>query len=150
MDPLLTKYLNTRTPGTRDRVKLFIQHYTTSQGQSPSQLLDEAWREQRGEQPPWLHQLPQRLEDYKNYLEDKEMAESTVKAAVSTVRSFYHNHGITTPRTRLKYKKSSDSGSALTVDDLPGLSEIRRAFAAANTKFKSIILTIYPQSDKKL
>lgn len=142
-DPILTKYLSTKREPTRRRVERYLTLYLKCHNISPTELLEEAWHEQRGDTPPWMHRLPQRIERYKDYLESRGYSELTVKASVTNIRSFYLAHGIHIPKQKLKYRHTDTVERVVrTVDDLPGRGDILLALKNSNIKYQSIILVM--------
>lgn len=139
-DPVLIKFLEGKRGETRRRVTRYLTLYVECHNLSPTELLNEAWQELRGETPPWMQKLPQRIEAYKDYLEGRGQSELTVKTAVTNIRSFYIAHGITPPRQKLKYKHTDTIERVVqSTDDLPGRDEIITAMNMANLKYRAII-----------
>lgn len=143
-DPLLEDFISEkRAQSTRRRATIHLKHYCNYAKQTPTELIKEAWNENKSDLPPWERGLKRKIKGFKDHLENKEYSEETVKEAITAVRSFYSFHEIPLPRTRFQYKETNTTHRVVnSIDDLPGREEISQAVEVSKPIVKAIILTM--------
>jgi hypothetical protein len=146
-DPLLEEFISEkRSPNTQKRATIHLKHYCNYAKQTPTDLIKEAWYENKSDIPPWEKKgIKKKLKGFKEYLENhpKNYSEETVKEAITAARSFYTFHNIPLPRTTFNYKETNTTHRVVrSVADLPGKDEIRQAIETAKPIMKAIIPTM--------
>ncbi len=143
-DPLLQEFLSEkRTESTKKRTRIHLQNYCKFTEQKPTELIKEAWKESKSELPPWERGLKGKIKGFKEHLEEKNYSESTVKEAVTAVRSFYSHFEIPLPRMRFQYVETDTASNVVgKTSDLPGREEIKYALQFAKPRMTAIILTM--------
>ncbi|UTB32761.1 MAG: site-specific integrase [Methanobacterium sp. ERen5] len=111
-----------------------IRFYSEFLDLTPSQIIDEAIKEEKSS--IWISErrIKEHLLDYKSYLINQGYTNSNILKKLSIVKSFYSEFEIQIPK--IKYAKIRKIES---LDDLPTKEEIQKALKFANTKYQSII-----------
>lgn len=147
-DPLFKKFISEKNEeSTKIRVERHLRHYCNFTNQTPTDLIKDAWYENKEELPPWEqtedYGLKARLKKFKEDLESKNYSERTVKENIMVVKSFHSFFEIAPPKTNFKYRETDTADKVVkTVDDLPGKDEIRQALTFAELPVNAIILVM--------
>jgi len=137
-DPLLQRMFKRRglkKSSQRLMLKYFKWYYNIT-GLTPTQAIEEADREEEDGIRLRRRKITKHLEDYEDFLSSK-YAHTTVKNAMSTLRSFYHENYIELPPPQ---RKPAPPVVTLTTDDLPGREDILKALPLCKARNKAIIL----------
>lgn len=114
-----------------------LTKYSKFTGLTPTELIEEAKTDQI--ENPWIKErrITEHLVSYKNYLQEKGSAFNTIKTDMATVKGFYHELDIETPRIRIKNREHKQR---ITTDDIVGKKHIKKALKHSNIKYRAIIL----------
>lgn len=137
-DPLLQRMFKRRGLKKSSQLLLtkYFRWYNQVTGLTPSQAIEEADQEEEDSIRLRRRRIVKHLEDYEDYLSNK-YAHTTVKNAMSAVRSFYHENYIELPPPQ---RKPAPPVVTLTTDDLPSRDDIRMALEISKPRNKAIIL----------
>jgi integrase len=75
-----------------------LQGYTEFTGKTPEELINEAEAEISGGVLPRKRSIKRYLNEFRNHLQDKELADKTIHRLMSAVRSFYSSFDIDIPK----------------------------------------------------
>jgi integrase len=75
-----------------------LQGYTEFTGKTPEELINEAEAEICGGVLPRKRSIKRHLNEFRNHLQDKELADKTIHRLMSAVRSFYASFDIDIPK----------------------------------------------------
>jgi len=114
-----------------------LTKYSKFTGLTPTELIEEAKTDQI--ENPWIKErrITKHLVSYKNHLQEKGSSFNTIKTDMATVKGFYHEHDIDTPRIRIKNREKKQR---ITTDDIVGKKHIKEALKHSNIKYRAIIL----------
>lgn len=138
-DPKLQRFFRKRNhkPKTRLLITDRFYYYYLATGLTPTSMIDEADMEEEQGIRLRRRKIIEHLDTFEDYLQDR-YSENTIRSSISTIRTFYRHHHIEIPHTN---RKPRNHENPLTVDDLPGLGDIRRAVnEARNTRDEAIII----------
>jgi integrase len=138
-DPKLQRFMKKRHYKTRSRLLTIarFQYYYEVTKLLPSQAIEEAGDEEDQGIPLRRSRLVQHLEDFDDYLEEN-YSQNTRQQSMNTIRSFYRRNRITLPEAeRLVATKPPVT---LTVQDLPGVDDVKKVLTIANVRDTAIIL----------
>jgi len=128
-------FLNSRPlePGSIKSYIVRLKDYCNFTRMSPTELIEEAKKEQIDRVWPSDRKIRRRLNTYTRDMEQR-LEPSTVKKAVSLLKGFYHEFNIETFSIKTRKPISSD------YEDLPTMDEIKQAVRNAKTRDKALIL----------
>lgn len=137
-DPLLQKMYRRRglKKSSQHLLTKYFRWYHQITGLTPTQAIQEADQEEEDRIRLRRRKIVTHLEDYEDYLYSK-YAHTTVKNAMSAVRSFYHENYIELPPVQ---RKPAPELVTLTTDDLPSSDDIKKALDVSKPRNKAIIL----------
>ena len=115
--------------------KLF--KYCTFVEKTPTELINEAEKEEDHRIRMKDRQIKRYLLDYLNFLKKSQFSYNFIKQCIMTVKTFYREFEIELPNIRLKRNNQND---LQTIEDIPSKDEIKEALGYSNKKYKGIIL----------
>lgn len=120
---------------TLKRYRIVITQYCTFHNLTPTELIQEARKEQI--ELPWLsdRNISNRLLDYYDSIEHQ--TDTTIRGKIAIIRGFYSHFEIALPKLKIKNRNKPRHETA---SDLPGRDAIRTALQNCNIKYQSIIL----------
>jgi len=123
--------------GTILRYKAYLELYCNFLGKTPTQLIDDAEKQEDEGLRMRSRNIKKYLLDFKEHLEKNNYSPKTINSTLTIIRSFYNEFEIQLPRMNLrkKYKKE-------VAEDIPNKKDIRFALKYVNPKYKAIILII--------
>lgn len=125
--------------GTVNAYKYALQKYSNFTNMELQELIEEAEYEEDENIRFRKRKIKRHLTQFKLYLDDLDIAQSTKNHTIMLVRSFYNEYDILLPR--LKRKKSNKARNPETIDDLPTMDEIKKFLEYCNNVYKAILLT---------
>jgi integrase len=81
--------------------------------------------------------INKRLLDFKEHLRENGKSFNTIKTYMATIKGFYHECDIDTPRIKIKDLEEKER---TTTEDIVGKQHIKRSLKYANIKYKALIL----------
>jgi len=136
-DPKLKKYCRKLSPTSKKAIIKRFKHYYKATGLTPTQAIIEADQEEEDQIRLRRRKIIQHLDELDEYLEG--YSENTIKNTIGTIRSFYIRNYIQLP-PRENTNHNIPSMESTTVEDLPGLNEIRKALSHSKPRTRAIIL----------
>ena len=137
-DPRIEEFLKSREL-KEETVKKYLRHlaiYSEITGLTPSELIDQAIIEEKRRIELPKRQIGKHLLEFKEELENRNFSPAHIRTAITNVRTFYHEHKIELPETKL----SSRDCDLEVYETIPTKEDIRKALGYANHKYKAIIL----------
>lgn len=114
-----------------------FQYYYEVTGLLPSEAIEEAGHEEDENIPLRRSKLVEHLDDFDDYL-DLRYAHNTRQQSINTIRSFYRHNRISLPEAERLV--SDDLPVNLTVQDLPGVDDVKKVLSIANVRDTAIII----------
>jgi integrase len=141
-DPLVQEFFDSRpiSKGTKKNYLYRFIKYSNFTGKSPSELIDEAEKEEDSQIRNRHRKIKNYLNGFARHLETieykpgKKYSEITIGRSITDIKTFYHFFDIDTPKLNLKPENPHRR------DDLPTLDEIKKALRNINTRDKALIL----------
>ena len=115
--------------------KLF--KYCSFIGKTPTELINEAEKEEDHRIRMKDRQIKRYMLDYLNFLKKSQFSYNFIKQCIMTVKTFYREFEIELPNIRFKRNNEND---IQTIEDIPSKDEIKEALGNCNKKYKGIIL----------
>ena len=112
-----------------------LQFYADFIGKTPTEIIDDAIMEEEANARRSLKKIKEYLVNFIEYLIEIGNSPQTIKNKVNSVKTFYHDHDIKTPRVKMPKKP----GNAVLVD-IPGKEHIIQALNYASIRNKAMIL----------
>lgn len=139
-DKKLLKYFKKRhlEQASQENYILVFKAYYRATGLTPTEAYLEADDEEENGVRLTRRKIVERLDDFEDYLEEM-MKESTLKAYMSIVRSFYRFHFIQLPDSM---RRSPNPTPEESLTDLPDEDDIKKAIDFADIKYKAIIILL--------
>lgn len=138
-DHKLQRFMKKRHYKKRSRQLTIVrfQYYYEVTKLLPSQAIEEAGNEEDQNIPLRRSKLVQHLEDFDDYLEEN-YSHNTRQQSMNAIRSFYRRNRITLPEAE---RLVTDTPTVnLTVQDLPGVGDVKKVLSIADARGKAIIL----------
>ena len=130
-------------PQTIYNYRQSIKNYTTSQGLSLKQLLEEAEREEEERIRLKNRTLKKRLINHRNYLiNEKGCSSSTIQKQMGQLKTIYHHFEIEIPKLPKFNDRNVKQTEEIYYDDLPTKDIIKEAIRVSNPLMTAIILFI--------
>lgn len=118
-----------------------IKHYENSNNKTLPELLEEAEIEEEQGIPLRKRNLKQRLLQYKQYLQEKNLQQSTIHEYIQTIKSIYNYYELQIPRLPLQKIKHREN-----ITDIPTLKHIQQAVNSTNNLCYKSIITLQASS----
>ena len=118
-----------------------IKHYENSNNKTLPELLEEAEIEEEQGIPLRKRNLKQRLLQYKQYLQEKNLQQSTIHEYIQTIKSIYNYYELQIPRLPLQKIKHTEN-----ITDIPTLKHIQQAVNSTNNLCYKSIITLQASS----
>lgn len=141
-DPKFQYFLSQREikENTKNKYIRDMTWYCEFTGMTPSELVNQARREQKDFEYEDERQINTHLSRFKGYLQKKEYSPYSVKHILLVVKIFYHQFNINTPN--ITVKKAVPSTFYLTLDDLPSHDDLRLFISNAILKYKAMFMIL--------
>lgn len=138
-DENVKEFLRTswRKESTKKEYITRIRHYSNFTGKTPTQLIDEAEKEQDAGIKRRKRQIKKYIFDFIDYLKDDNKSVSTIKNYVETIKGFYNSFDIDPPSTRGVFPTESNNPI---FEQLPTREQLKKALNIAGVRDKSILL----------
>lgn len=138
-DPVMKNFLNNRNINdkTKTQYEIRIRSYCNCIEQMPTDLIDEAVKEQNNGMISNDRKVKKYLQNFIDKLNEKSKSENTIKSHLETIKSLYSDYDIEIPKMENIFKKNSKNQS---LEELPNKEHIRKALKYCNLRDKSIIL----------
>jgi integrase len=122
---------------TQKTYRIRLGKYCQFTVQTPTQLIEEAKKDQI--QINWIKErrLTRHLTGFKQYLQKNGKSYNTIKTYMATIKGFYHEFDIETPRIKIKDHAQKER---ITTKDIVGKEHIKNALKHANIKYRALIL----------
>lgn len=122
---------------TKQTYLIRLGKYSEFTGFTPTELIVEAKTDQM--ENPWIKErrITGHLVSFKNHLQENGSSFNTIKTYMATIKGFYHEHDIDTPRIKIKNREERQR---ITTDDIVGKGHIKKALKRSNIKYRAIIL----------
>ena len=121
-------------PATQHNFYHAMQQYTEFLNMTPEQILDEA-EEEMGF-PARKRQLKDHILDFREHIQNRGVADSTVKNRIASIRSFYVSNEILFPKIRGEKSKSIVGN-----DKIPSKEDLQECLNVCDPLEKAVMLT---------
>ena len=138
-DELFIKFCRDRNikDSTMKGYRSSLLKYSLFTGCSLSQLINEANEDEYKRIPLKNRRIKKHLMDYRNYLFDSELSQTTIKTYFSKLITFYKHYEIEIPHLpNVQYEKEYETNYL----DLPTKNHIKQALDICELPFKALIL----------
>lgn len=122
--------------GTHESYRIALREFTTLIGKSPSELIDEAEKEEDAGIRPRKRQVTHYLLKFKKQLEENEVAPGYLSLNISAIKSFYKAFDITIPEIKVN---RGDIGLEKNMGKPLTRKNIRKLISAANHRERALI-----------
>lgn len=138
-DPVFKDFIRSR--GVKERTKRLyesrIRHYCNFTGKNPSELIDEAEKEQDTGLKRRRRKVKTYLLDFIDYQKEKGRGHITIKSYIETIKGFYYDNDIDIPKIRNSFKDTNNP----TLEKLPTREQYITAIKYCTTlRDKAILL----------
>ena len=130
------KQRNQLSDHTYKTYKSIIKHYTECTGMTITELYDEAIQEEEQAIPKYRRSIKDHLLDYRYYLDNTSLSETTKSTHIKVINSFYKHLDIDVPTIQNKYESmpAVENSKKTIPKDL-----IKLMLDAATTRDKAIV-----------
>lgn len=137
-DSLFKEFVEGRNlrKSTEDSYMKKIYSFCKFLNKTPTELIEEAEKEQYAGIVPRKRKIKGYLLDYVKNLKEKDFSATTISSYVTTIKSFYYDFDIEIPRIRLNTKKNNDRK---TNEDIITKKHVKIAMEHATVKHKAMI-----------
>jgi len=136
-DPKMDYFLNLKEwkKSTKQKYIRDLTLYVQSTGKSPSELIQEAKKEQV--KFDWMDErsLPKYFNDFIEFLKDRGLTDYSKKLTVANVKTFYHSFEIQTPK---KTVSGVPESYYILYEDLPQHDAIRKVISLSNAQYRAL------------
>jgi len=138
-DQIIKNFLNNRniSDSTKIQYEIRIRSYCNFTGKTPTELVDEATKEQNNSVIFIDRTLKKYMYNFIEELNQKNKSENTIKAHLETIKALYYDNNITSLNMKNITKKSAKN---LILEELPTKEHIHKALKYCNLRDKAIIL----------
>lgn len=136
---IIKNFLNNRNinDNTTIQYEIRIRSYCNITQKTPTELVEEATKEQNNGTIFNDSKVKKYLQDFINELNEKSKSENTIKSHLETIKALYSDNDIEIPNMENIFKKNSKNQ---VLEELPNKEHIRKALKYCNLRDKSIIL----------
>ena len=140
-DPCVKDFVRSRTlrKTTQDAYLRRIRKYCNFIGKTPIELIEEAEKEEEDGIKPRKRKIRGYILDYVEHLENKDLAQLSIKTDLETINTFYHSFDIDTP----KVKRKPANMTNLTWEAIPETKHLKEAQKYASVRQKAIMLLMF-------
>lgn len=137
-DELVIQFVTNRNlkPNSINVYRTALKNYCNFTGLLPSQLIEEADKEQDIIIKMKKRKIKKYLQGFINYMNKAGMAPNTINNSFSYIKSFYYEFEIDLPRVKCKIK---DKEELVTIKDIPEKEDIKKILKYANLCYTAII-----------
>ncbi len=136
-DPKFKQFILSR--GYKERsIKIHrngLRFYTEFLGKTPTQIIEEAIQEEEKNMRMSAMKIKENLVNFKIYLEELGNSPQTIRNKINSVKTFYHEYEISTPRIKLN-KKSGNKN----LEEIPTKEHITEALKHTSIRNRAIVL----------
>jgi len=138
-DQIIKNFLNNKniSDSTKIQYEIRIRSYCNFTGKTPTELVDEATKEQNNSVIFIDRTLKKYMYNFIEELNQKNKSENTIKAHLETIKALYYDNNITSLNMKNITKKSAKN---LILEELPTKEHIHKALKYCNLRDKAIIL----------
>lgn len=128
-------------PSSQENYTIRMKSYCNFLGKGPKNLLNLAEREQEKLNLKMKdRKIKKYLLDYADFLKENGRSESTIKGNLETIKAFYHEYEIETPRIRGFF---TNEPLNMSYEELPTKDHIKKALKVCGVRDQALVLLHY-------